>query len=61
MIDAKTGEILYTRNFKQTKHYINPNQTAYFAFFDLIQIVKTKLFQAFLGEELLQERYLLSR
>ena len=61
MIDAKTGKILYTRNFKQTKHYINPNQTAYFAFFDLIQIVKTKLFQAFLGEELLQERYLLSR
>ena len=61
MIDAKTGKILYTRNFKQTKHYLNPNQTAYFAFFDLIQIVKTKLFQAFLGEELLQERYLLSR
>lgn len=61
MIDAKTGEILYTRNFKQTKHYLNPNQTAYFAFFDLIQIVKTKLFQAFLGEELLQERYLISR
>jgi hypothetical protein len=61
MIDAKTGEVLYTRNFKQTKHYLNPNQTAYFAFFDLIQIVKTKLFQAFLGEELLQERYLLSR
>lgn len=61
MIDAKTGEILYTRNFKQTKHYVNPNQTAYFAFFDLIQIVKTKLFQAFLGDELLQERYLISR
>jgi hypothetical protein len=61
MIDAKTGEILYTRNFKQTKHYANPNQTAYFAFFDLITIVKDKLFQAFLGEELLQERYLLSK
>jgi len=61
MIDAQTGKILYTRNFKQTKHYTNPNQTAYFAFFDLIQIVKNKLFQAFLGEELLQERYLLSK
>jgi hypothetical protein len=61
MIDAKTGKILYTRNFKQTKHYANPNQTAYFAFFDLIQIVKDKLFQAFLGEVLLQERYLLSK
>ncbi|MFC2163666.1 hypothetical protein ACFLT2_01565 [Acidobacteriota bacterium] len=61
MIDAKTGKILYTRNFKQTKHYINPNQTAYFAFFDLMLLVKNKLFQAFLGEELLQERYLLSK
>ena len=61
MIEAKTGKILYTRNFKQTKHYSNPNQTAYFAFFDLIKLVKDKLFQAFLGEELLQERYLLSK
>ena len=61
MIDAKTGKILYTRNFKQTKHYANPNQTAYFAFFDLIQLVKDKLFQAFLGEEHPQQRYLLSK
>jgi hypothetical protein len=60
MIDSLTGKILYTRNFKQTKHYANPNQTAYFSLFDLIKIVKNKLFQAFLGEELLQERYLIS-
>ncbi|MBN1223377.1 MAG: hypothetical protein JXB23_09010 [Candidatus Aminicenantes bacterium] len=61
LIDAKTGETLYTRNFKETKNYINPNQTAYFAFFDLLQIVKTKLFRAFLGDDQIQERYLITK
>ena len=61
LIDSNTGETLYQRNFKETRNYQNPNQTAYFAYFDLIQSVKDKLFQAFLAEELLQERYLIAK
>jgi len=61
LIDSKTGETLYQKNFKETRNYQNPNQTAYFAYFDLIQSVKDKLFQAFLGESLLQERYLINK
>jgi hypothetical protein len=61
LIDSTTGETLYQKNFKETRNYQNPNQTAYFAYFDLIQSVKDKLFQAFLAEELLQERYLIAK
>lgn len=61
LIDSNTGETLYQRDFKETRNYKNPNQTAYFAYFDLIKTVKDKLFQAFLGEELLQERYLIAK
>ena len=61
LIDSNTGEILYQKNFKETRNYKNPNQTPYFAYFDLIQSVKDKLFQAFLAEELLQERYLIAK
>lgn len=61
LIDSKTGKTLYQKSFKETRNYQNPNQTAYFAYFDLIQSVKDKLFQAFLGEALLQERYLINK
>jgi hypothetical protein len=61
LIDSKSGETLYQRDFKETRNYQNPNQTAYFAYFDLIQSVKDKLFQSFLAEELLQERYLIAK
>jgi hypothetical protein len=61
LIDSTTGETLYQKDFKETRNYQNPNQTAYFAYFDLIQSVKDKLFQAFLAEELLQERYLIAK
>ncbi|NIO49052.1 MAG: hypothetical protein GTN73_06415 [Candidatus Aminicenantes bacterium] len=59
IIDAKTGKILYTRNFKESKGYENPKQTAPFAFFELIQRVKTKFFRNILGEASIQERYLI--
>jgi hypothetical protein len=61
LIDAQTGEPLYTREFKETKAYDNPNQTAYFAFFDLVQQVKEKLLRTVLGAEQIQERYLITR
>lgn len=60
LIEAKTGKILFHRTFDETKNYKNPNQTSYFAFFDLIQTVKDKLFRSILGEEKIQERYLIS-
>jgi len=60
LIDAKTGEALYERSFKESKGYKNPNQTAPFAFFELIQIVKGKFFRNILGGTKIQERYLIS-
>lgn len=59
IIDAKTGKPLYMRHFKESKGYENPEQTAPFAFFELIQRVKTKFFRNVLGEESIQERYLI--
>jgi len=61
LIDAKTGTPVYQREFKETKAYTNPNQTGYYAFFDLILQVKDKLFRSVLGEKRLEERYLIIR
>ncbi len=59
IIDAKTGRALYKRNFKESKGFENPKQTAPFAFFELIQKVKAKFFRNILGEATIQERYLI--
>ena len=59
LIDTATGEALYTRTFKETQGYNNPNQTAPCAFFDLVERVKTKLLQNLLGGARIQERYLI--
>ncbi len=59
MIDAQTGEILYTKAFKETQGYRNPNQTAAFAFFDLADTVKAKFFSSVLGTVKMQQRYLI--
>jgi len=59
IIDAKTGKALYKRNFKESKGFENPKQTAPFAFFELIQRVKAKFFRNILGEATIQERYLI--
>jgi hypothetical protein len=61
LIKAETGETLLQRDFKETKSYTNPNQRTDFAFYDLIQRVKAKLFRLILGEERIQDRYLLTR
>jgi len=60
LIDANSGEIIYKKNFKESKGYRNPNQTAYFAFFELIQRVKDKFFRSILGGKKIEERYLIS-
>ena len=59
LIDAQSGEALYERTFKESKAYKNPNQTAYFAFFDMMLSVRDKFFRQILGEKQVQERYLI--
>ncbi len=61
LINAESGKILYKRTFNESKGYVNPKETAYFAFFDLILAVKGKLFSNILGERKVQERYLISK
>jgi hypothetical protein len=58
LIDAKSGETVYKREFKETQNYDNPNQTSYFAFFDLIQQIQENFLRSVLGLEQVQERYL---
>jgi hypothetical protein len=60
-IDGKTGKALYKKSFKESRNYQNPEQTAYFAFFDLIKAVKEKLYRDILGERRIQQRYLIIR
>lgn len=60
LIDASTGNVLYEREFKETRGYENPNQTSRFAFFDLIQQAQVKLFRNVLAIERVQQRYLIS-
>lgn len=59
LIRSDSGEIVLDREFKETKAYANAQQRADFAFYDLVQRVKTKLFRPGLSEDRLQERYLL--
>ncbi len=59
LIDTQNGKIIYDRNFKQNKSYENPNQTAHFAFFDLILEVRDNLLEDLKGYERMKERYLL--
>jgi hypothetical protein len=61
LIEAETGEVLYTRDFKESRGYKNPKQTANFAFFDLLETVREKFFRNVLGEEKLEQRYLISK
>lgn len=59
IINAETGEVTYSQDFKESKSYTNVNQTAYFALFDLAFLVKEKLFREIMGGERFQQRYLI--
>jgi hypothetical protein len=59
LIRGDSGEIVLDRDFKETKSYTNPRQRTDFAFHDLAQRVKAKLFRPMLSEERMQERFLL--
>jgi hypothetical protein len=59
LIDTQTGEALFQRTFKESKAYKNPNQTSYFAFYDMVINIRDKLFRQILGGDQTQERYLI--
>jgi hypothetical protein len=59
LIRGDSGEVVLDREFKETRAYASAEQRADFAFYDLVQRVKTKLFRPGLSEDRLQERYLL--
>jgi hypothetical protein len=59
LIRGDSGEVLFDRDFKETKTYVNPNQRADFAFYDLVQRAKAKLFRPIMSEGRMQERYLI--
>jgi hypothetical protein len=61
LIAAETGEILMKKEYKETKTYATPKQRADFAFYDLAQRVRQKLFRPILTEEQTQDRYLLAK
>lgn len=60
-IKAESGEVLLERSYKETSSYENQDQSLDFAFSDLMQRVKTKLFRNIFGMERIQERYLLAK
>jgi hypothetical protein len=59
LIRADTGEILFTRDYKETQTYAKANQPYPFAFYELFPRVKRRFLRMTLGEEMGQERYLL--
>ena len=59
LINAHTGEVVYKKAFKENKAYKNPNQTAFFAFFELIQGTRDKFFRDIKGDLRFQERYII--
>lgn len=60
-IDAATGQVLFRRDFKETKAYENLRHPAFFAFHELAAQMRAKLFAALFGEERPQERTLILR
>lgn len=59
MISGDNGEVVFDRLFQETKAYVSPNQRADFAFYDLVQRAKAKLFRPIMSEGRIQERYLI--
>lgn len=61
LINPESGEILFRKDFLEAQDYENSKEPAEFAFSDLMQRIKLKLFRLFFGSEKSQERYLLRR
>lgn len=60
LLRAETGDVLYKKEFKETKTFENTQQPASFAFFELLHKVKLKFVRAVLGESRAQDRFLIS-
>jgi hypothetical protein len=61
LIRPDTGEAVLKKDFQESLIVENRKQTAEFAFYDLLQRVRPKLFRLLFGSVRSQERYLLSR
>jgi hypothetical protein len=61
LIRAETGETLLKKDFLESVTVENRKQPAEFAFYDLLQRIRLKLFRLLFGTVRNQERYLLSR
>lgn len=61
LIRPDNGEIVFERNFKETKITPDLNYPARFALYELMQRIKLILFRQIFGEERPQERYLLMK
>lgn len=59
LIRAVSGEIVFRKEYKETRTFPNPNQPFSFAFYELLPRIKKKFFRTILGEERGQERYLI--
>jgi hypothetical protein len=61
VIRAETGEIAFRKDFQEAIIVENKKQTTEYAFYDLLQRLRLKLFRLLFGSVRSQERYLLSR
>ncbi len=61
LIDSNTGEIIYQKDFKESKAYKNINQKSNYAFFDILEEIKNKLFKEIISHKKREERYLIMR
>jgi hypothetical protein len=61
LISPETGDILFRNTYEESQNYDNMKQTAEFAFYDLVQKIRLRLFRALFGSEKVEQRYLLIR
>lgn len=59
LIRADSGEVVFRKEYKETRMFLNPNQPFSYAFYELLPRVKKKFFRTILGEDRGQERYLI--
>jgi len=59
LIRSETGDVLLKKEYKETRAAENFREPMDFAFFELVQLIKTKLFNLLFAIEQPEERYLL--
>jgi hypothetical protein len=61
LIRAGTGEVVLSKEFSETTTFFVEDVPVSYAFFELVPQFRQRFFQAFFGDERLQERYLFTR